>query len=84
MVEGALANLVPVAIDLLAKLLGLGGLGAKVREIIEGVQESVDSAIERLIEKIKGMFRGGADGGGPEAEATPGEGEERASAEERS
>ncbi|MFK7929203.1 MAG: hypothetical protein AB8H79_13500, partial [Myxococcota bacterium] len=59
MVEGALAGLVPVAIDLLAKLLGLGGMGAKVQGVIEGVQERVDEAINKLIEKVKGMFSGG-------------------------
>ncbi|TNE92593.1 MAG: hypothetical protein EP330_01215 [Deltaproteobacteria bacterium] len=59
MVEGALANLVPVAISLLANLLGLGGIGEKVREVIEGVQETVWNAIDSVIERFKGMFTGG-------------------------
>jgi hypothetical protein len=74
MVEGALASLVPVAIDLLAKLLGIGGIGAKVREIIEGVQDMVDEAIDKMIEKIKGLF-GGDGGDAPQEGEAPAEGE---------
>ncbi len=59
MVEDQLGNLVPVAIDLLARLLGIGGIGAKVREVIEGVQTMVSDAIDSMIEKVKGMFTGG-------------------------
>ncbi len=67
-VENALATLVPIAIDLLAKLLGLGGLGKKVRKVIEKVQKKVDDAIEKLIEKFKGMFKGGDKEGEEEEE----------------
>ncbi|MCO4745775.1 MAG: DNA/RNA non-specific endonuclease, partial [Proteobacteria bacterium] len=60
MVEGALADLVPVAISLLANLLGLGGIGEKVREVIEGIQETVWNAIDSVVESVKGMFSGGS------------------------
>ena len=60
-VEQALASLIPIAIDLLAKLLGLGGITKKVKEVIEGVQEKVHGAIRKLIKKVKGMFSGGGD-----------------------
>jgi len=62
-VENALASLIPIAIDLLAKLLGLGGITAKVKEIIEGIQETVHGAIRKLIQKVKGMFKGGEEEG---------------------
>ena len=59
-VEQALGDMVPVAIDLLAKLLGIGGMGKKVRKVIEKVQAKVDAAIDKLIERMKGLFSGGA------------------------
>ncbi len=61
-VENALASLIPIAIDLLAKLLGLGGITAKVKEIIEGIQATVHGAIRKLIQKVKGMFKGDEEG----------------------
>ena len=60
-VEGALADLVPTAINLLANILGLGGVGAKVKEIITGIQQTVSDAIDKMIEKVKGFFKGGDD-----------------------
>ncbi|OAN38273.1 hypothetical protein A6A03_05125 [Chloroflexus islandicus] len=58
-VEETLARLLPLAIDLLARLLGLGNVGAKVREIIERVRGVVDRALDRLIDRVRNMFRGG-------------------------
>ena len=64
-IENALASLIPIAISLLANLLGLGGIATKVKEIIEGVQATVQGALRKLIQGVKGMFTGGA------AEETP-------------
>ncbi|HEX2282629.1 MAG TPA: hypothetical protein VHG52_12805, partial [Thermomicrobiales bacterium] len=64
--ETVLAGLLPLAIDLLARLLGLGNVGAKVREIIEKVQSFIDRAIDKLLNRVLAMFRGGA--GGAKAE----------------
>ena len=87
-VEQALADLVPTAINLLANILGLGGIGAKVREIIEGIQETVDQAIDNMIEKVKGFFKGdGKSSDSAEdssAEETSAEGEGEAKGEEES
>jgi len=58
-VENALAGLVPIAISLLANLIGLGGIGRKVKEVIESIQGVVHGAIRSLIRRVKGMFRGG-------------------------
>ena len=62
-VENALAGLVPVAISLLANLIGLGGIGAKVKEVIEGIQGTVHGAIRSLIRRVRGMFQGGGQEG---------------------
>lgn len=58
-VESVLANLLTLALDLLARLLGLGNVGARVREILESVQAAIWGAIDRLINVVIGMFRGG-------------------------
>ncbi len=70
-VEEVLAGLLPLAIDLLARLLGLGNVGNRVREIIERVRGVVDRAIDRLIERVRGMFRGGDAERRTEAESAP-------------
>lgn len=58
-VEETLARLLPLAIDLLARLLGLGNVGNKVREIIERVRGVVDRALDRLIDRVRNLFKGG-------------------------
>lgn len=58
MIEGALGTLVPVAIDLLAKLLGVSGIGAKVKKVIGGLKARVDAALDKLIDKVVGLFSG--------------------------
>jgi phage-related protein len=60
-IEDSLAGLVPVAIDLLASILGLGGISDKVKGVIESVQQMVSDAIDSMIENVKGMFPGGGD-----------------------
>jgi len=72
-IEQALAGLIPIAISLLANLLGLGGITDKVREVLEGLRETVRNAIRSLIQRVKALFSGGE-----EAEEEPeeeGEGE---------
>jgi hypothetical protein len=49
LVERSLAKALPVAISFLASLLGLGGIGEKIRKIIETIQKPVNTAIDRLI-----------------------------------
>lgn len=71
MIEGALAGMIPVGIDLLANLIGLGGVGAKVREIIEQVQGWVSEGIDKMIERLKGMFGGGAETNNDEGDDAP-------------
>ena len=72
-VEEVLASLLPLAIDLLARLLGLGNVGARVREIIEQVQATVDRAIDALIERVLSAFRGGGAAGAQPGAQQPAE-----------
>jgi phage-related protein len=62
-VEGVLGNLVPIALDLLARLLGLGNVGEDVRKVIEKVQAFIDKAIDGLITRVIGLFTGKGRGG---------------------
>ena len=61
-VEMALANALPVAIDLVAKLARLGGIPEKIREILGSIRQRVEDAIVNLLKKIgqgfKSFFKG--------------------------
>ena len=58
-VEGVLARLLPIAIDLLARLLGLGNVAGRVRRIIGDVRQAIEDAIVRLIRRVVARFTGG-------------------------
>ena len=60
-VEEAMANLLPVAIDLIMKLLGVSGVSQKVKEVIQGIRERVDKAADKLIGKALKLFKPGKD-----------------------
>ena len=51
-IERALANMIPILIGFLASLIGLGGIGAKIKEFILKVQDKVDKAIDKVIGKV--------------------------------
>ena len=67
-IEGVLARLIPPAIDLLARLLGLGNVAAYVKDIITGIHKRIEDAIVALIQKVLAKFAGG---GGAAAAADP-------------
>src|SRR5258708_6983281 len=50
-VETGLRMVMPVVIGFLANYAGLGGIGERIREIIDGVRERVDAAILWLIDR---------------------------------
>ncbi|WP_418959676.1 phage tail protein [Streptomyces tritici] len=52
MIEGALSKAIPVVLDFLASLLGLGGISAKIKDILEKVQAPVMKAVDWVIDKI--------------------------------
>lgn len=69
-VEEALARTVPIVISFLARLLGLGDIGAKVRAIIQRIQRPIERAIDWVIDKARAAasrLRGMVTGGGREA-----------------
>jgi hypothetical protein len=52
MIEETLAKFIPMVIEFVANLLGFGGIGAKVQEIIKSVRGAIDKAIDWVIDKI--------------------------------
>ena len=62
-VESVLGRLLPVAIDLLARLLGLGNVAGRVQEIIGDVRQRIEDAIVNLINRVLSAFTGGRRGG---------------------
>lgn len=57
-VEAALGRLVAPAIDLLASILGLGGIGAQVRQVIEKVRTKLHEVLQKVSDKLVNMFWG--------------------------
>ena len=54
-IEGVLAKLLPLAISFLANLLGLGGVGDKVRSIIDKVRSPIKKAMDKVIDVVVRM-----------------------------
>ncbi len=61
-IDDVLGQMVPIIIGFLASLIGLGGIGKKIREIVEKLQKPVNKAIDFVIKtglKIAGpIIRG--------------------------
>ena len=48
-VENALGQMVPILIGFIASVLGIGGIGEKIRSIIQAIQKPVNKALDFLI-----------------------------------
>nr|WP_232328062.1 hypothetical protein [Kibdelosporangium sp. MJ126-NF4] len=57
LIERALVRAIPVLLGFLATLLGLGGLAAKVRQIIQTISRPVGRAIDAVIDKIIALIK---------------------------
>lgn len=55
-VEGTLGQGVSLAIDLFARLLGLGDIGKKVRELVDKIRNPIHKAVDALIAKVANLF----------------------------
>ncbi|KQR16295.1 DUF4157 domain-containing protein [Cellulomonas sp. Leaf334] len=74
MLERGLASAVPVAIGFLANQVGLGNVPEKVQEIIVGLRELVDQALDWLFDQAMALGRAALDaltGGAPTDPAAP-------------
>lgn len=66
-VEQVLAGLLPVVLDLLARLIGVTGVPAKVQDVLGQVRRRIEAAAERLMRRLLALF--GVDGRPAAAEA---------------
>ena len=57
-VEKSLARAIPVMIGFLASLLGVGGIGEKIQEILETIRRPINQAIDWVINKAAALGRG--------------------------
>ncbi len=62
-VESSLAGGIPVALNILAGILGLDGIGEKVQEVIKGLREKIDTAIDKVAAGLKKFIKGAIDVG---------------------
>lgn len=71
-IEGGLARSIPVAIGFLANQFGLGNLGEKIQEIVGGLRETVDRALDWLLDRavagIQSLLASLGLGGGRDAD----------------
>jgi len=66
-IEAVLGNLVPVVIDLLMSLLGVTGVAARVREIIQNLRQRIADAVDAMLQRVLQTLSPGR-GRGPAAE----------------
>lgn len=78
--EEGLANAIPVAIGFLAKQFGLGNIGQKIQEIVAGIRDVVDRAIDWLMDRAESALQSvlGAIGFGEDEDAVDAEDSEKA------
>ncbi|MFI9586819.1 HPC2 multi-domain protein [Streptomyces sp. NPDC052236] len=57
LIERALARSIPVLLGFLAALLGIGGIAAKVKQIVQALTKPVNRAIDWVIDKIVGLVK---------------------------
>ncbi|WP_253765842.1 phage tail protein [Goodfellowiella coeruleoviolacea] len=57
LVERALARSIPVLLGFLASLLGIGGIAAKVKQIVQAMSKPVNRAVDWVVDKIVGLVK---------------------------
>ncbi|MDQ7263125.1 hypothetical protein NM680_15120 [Paracoccus sp. PS-1] len=55
-VEQVLARLLPVVLDLLARLIGVSGIPEKVQEVLRAVRLKIETALENLMRRVLAAF----------------------------
>jgi hypothetical protein len=56
-IEGTLAKTIPLVIGFMAKLIGVGGIGQKIRKIIDKLRTPVNKAVDFVIDKAVALFK---------------------------
>lgn len=56
-IEQAMANSIPLIIAFLARLVGLGGIGDKVKTVVTKLRQPIDKVIEFVVGKLVGLTK---------------------------
>ncbi|AZI43659.1 hypothetical protein EHF33_13620 [Deinococcus psychrotolerans] len=56
LVERSLAGAIPLALSFVAKLVGIGNLGGKIKNIITKVRGRLDGLVDKMVGKVKGLL----------------------------
>ena len=56
LIDRALGGAIPVALAWLGKLVGLGNLGGKIRNVINKVRGRLDRVVDKIVAKVKGII----------------------------
>lgn len=57
LIERALARSIPVLLGVLAAVLGVGGIAARVKQIVQAMSKPVNRAVDWVIDKIVGLVK---------------------------
>ncbi|WP_425587079.1 hypothetical protein [Streptomyces violaceusniger] len=57
LIERALARSIPVLLGVLAAVLGVGGIAAKVKQIVQALSKPVNRAVDWVIDKVVGLVK---------------------------
>ncbi|CAL9605119.1 hypothetical protein [Streptomyces sp. enrichment culture] len=57
LIERALARSIPVLLGVLAAVLGVGGIAARVRQIVQRLAAPVSRAVDQVVDKLVGLVR---------------------------
>ncbi|MET7934187.1 HPC2 multi-domain protein [Streptomyces sp. NPDC005322] len=57
LIERALARSIPVLLGVLAAILGVGGIAARVKQIVQAMTKPVNRAVDWVIDKIVGLVK---------------------------
>ncbi|AZI43657.1 DUF4157 domain-containing protein [Deinococcus psychrotolerans] len=56
LVERSLSGAIPLALSFVAKLVGIGNLGGKIKNIITKVRSRLDGLVDKMVGKVKGLL----------------------------
>ena len=69
LIERTMAASIPLALDFVGRLVGIGNLGQKIKRVIQKVRGRLDKLVDKLVLKVKGLI--GKLKGGKDKKKTP-------------
>ena len=56
LIERTMAASIPLALDFVGRLVGIGNLGQKIKRVIQKVRGRLDKLVDKLVLKVKGLI----------------------------